>query len=446
MQEHSRKYLSLDAWVAERIRTDQGLLTGASIRCHQQRMAKAAAIRASKRSPFHRRLSGLDFDDWASLPFTTSEDLRNRGLQMLCTSLGEIGRVVTLETSGTTGTPKRIYFTQEDQENTVEFFRAGMGSFTAPGERVLILLPGDRTGSIGQLLRIALERWGAVPISHGSVRELVRSHNVLVESRAELLVGIPNQVLALARYSEAAGLAAEMSVRKVLLSTDRVSNAVIAELKRIWGCEVYRYYGMTEAGLGWGMECACHQGYHLYEADFLTEIIDPATGLPVPEGQEGEIVLTTLTRNGMPMLRYRTGDLSRFVPEPCPCGSMLRRLDTIRARVDGMISLAAGGTLTLGELDDALLDLPGILDFTAAFQTCREDDRLMLRAEFLGEAPPPEAVIQRIAGISVLQMALQTKRLRLDVVTVSWDASFIPAIGKRKILMHREELKQGTTD
>ncbi len=433
MRDVTRDYLPLDTWVGQRIGAEEGKLTPEMIRAYQQKKLQETITYASQNSPFHRRLTEKHPGEWQEVPFTTQEDIRFQGLQMLCISQGEIGRVVTLETSGTSGPPKRLYFTGEDQDNTIEFFRAGMATFTAPGQRVLILLPGERPGSIGSLLHSAIEGLGAHPIPHGMARNLLETHQKLMDSKADILVGVPSQILALARYSEGTDSAHKATVSRILLSTDYVSETVVRELKRIWGCEVYRYYGMTEAGLGWGIECACHNGYHLYEADFFTEMVCPDTGQPVPDGQAGEVVFTTLTRKGMPMIRYRTGDLSRFIPEPCPCGSKLRRLDTIRVRTDGVKKLKNGGTFTMGELDDVLLDLPGILDFKAALMEAEGCDTLSIQAEFLYASLKDSAVIERLGRITSLAKAQENDLLKVEVHPIDYDSRFVPAIGKRKI-------------
>ncbi len=101
---------------------------------------------------------------------------------------------------------------------------------------------------------------------------------------------------------------------------------------------------MTEAGFGLGMECTAHEGYHLYESDFFTEIVDPLTGEVLPDGVEGEVVLTTLKREGMPLIRYKTGDLSKMMACPCPCGSKLKRLGPIETRINGRLILKNGGS------------------------------------------------------------------------------------------------------
>ena len=113
---------------------------------------------------------------------------------------------------------------------------------------------------------------------------------------------------------------------------------------------MYNHYGTTEMGLGGGVDCAAHAGLHLREADLLFEIVDPASGAPLAAGEEGEIVFTTLTREAMPLVRYRTGDLGRFAVEPCPCGSSLRLLAPVRERLDDVATLAGRRAAEPGRL------------------------------------------------------------------------------------------------
>ena len=188
---------------------------------------------ARERSPFYRwRLRGLPdrplagLDDLTSLPFTTIEDLRREHRGMLCTSQGEVARIVTLRSSGTTAEPKRLYFSQEDLELTLDFFHHGMSTLTGPGRTVLILLPGSTPDSVGDLLARALGRLGARGVVHGPVKDPVRTLELMIREGVSCLVGIPTQVLSLARHAKGADLPPGQ-VRSVLLTTDYVSRAKI---------------------------------------------------------------------------------------------------------------------------------------------------------------------------------------------------------------------------
>ncbi len=366
-----RTVTPLEPWIAGKIGNTSKRITRDQIASYQLEMLNATINRALRFSSYYRRLlvrCGLKeisrLEDFTEYPLTAADDIRQHASQMVCISQSYISRVVTLATSGTTGSPKRLYFTQSDQDLTVDFFRCGISSFAAEGDKMLILLPGEISGSVGHLIVRALQRLNVVPLPYGFAEKASQAVAIMCREQATCLVGVPVQVLAMARYWQRWGKS-DWKPKNILLSTDHVPDVIVRELKRIWGCEVYAHYGMTEMGLGGGIECAFHEGYHLREADLYFEIIDPVSLRPVPDGEYGEVVFTTLTRQGMPLIRYRTGDISRFIPEPCPCGSQLRRLESIKSRKDGRVYFGSTHSITMADLDEKLFALPEVIDFKA---------------------------------------------------------------------------------
>jgi phenylacetate-CoA ligase len=327
----------LQPWIARKIGCPPETLTRAAIEAYQLEKLNETLALCRARSQFYRqKLAGFperlpSLTELQALPFTTAVDVRERPLALLCVSQSEIARVVTLDQPAAGGPPKRLYFTAADLELTCDFFHIGMSTFTAPGDRVLILLPCDRPGSVGDLLAQGLARLGAEGLRHGLVSDMAQTLAVLHAERPSGIVGVPGQVLALAEASRRQP-EPPLRLNSVLLSADFAPPATVQAIERAWGCTVYNHYGMTEMGLGGGVECAARQGYHLREADLLFEIVDPVTGALLPDGEMGEIVFTTLTRQGMPLLRYRTGDMSRFLPGECACGTVLRRLEVLQKR------------------------------------------------------------------------------------------------------------------
>ena len=413
------KITPLEGWISEHIGANGTGLSRERIEAYQLGRLRETIDWAKARSPFYRErlasVSGRDLgclEDLAGFPFTTEEDIRRQPLRFLCVSQSEVSRVVTLQTSGTTGNPKRIYFTADDQERTIDFFHHGMSTLAGPGERILILLPGALPGSVGDLLAKGLERLGAAGIAHGLVREAAQTLAVMEQERIDTLVGIPTQVLGLARLS--GGKAAPGSV---LLSTDHVPEAVSKELRRIWGCEVYTHYGMTEMGFGGGVECKARRGYHLREADLYVEIADPGTGSPALEGKPGEVVFTTLTRRGMPLIRYRTGDVSRFVQDPCPCGTVLKTLARVKNRLCSIRHLEQGGSLGMADLDEAIFPVDGVVDFSASLTRERGQDRLLIKAQVTGldNRRALAAIEEALKTVPVIRSALRGGSLSLEV-------------------------------
>ena len=429
----------LESWMAQRLGAKQ--LHREQIEAYQVLRLRETVRWARLHSAFYReRLADLSEDDLRSLhdlprlPFTSADDLRRNPLRFLCISQGEVARVMTLQTSGTTGAPKRLYFTAEDQERTSDFFQHGMSTLAGPRDRVLSLLPGGCPGSQGELLATGLRRLGAVGISHGPVQNVEHTLEVMAREGVDVLVGLPVQILALARHGPGRG-----APRGVVLCSDHAPEAIRRALRRLWDCEVYTHYGMTEMGLGGGVECQAHFGYHLRELDLCFEIIDPHTGEPVREGETGEVVFTTLSRRGMPLIRYRTGDRSRFLPASCPCGTVLKSLEKVSSRINGHIALACGEVLTMADLDEALFPLEGLLDFDAVFSRAGEIDLLRLGVYAQDEHGDGLAVAVRRAlqAIPALRTASDEGRLKLSIGLQTKGAAPARGTAKRAIVVER---------
>ena len=318
---------------------------------------------AREHSPFYREhLSAVRPEDIRSradlgkIPFTTSDQLRASPQSWLCCGAKEVERIVTLKTSGTTDFPKRVFFRREDQERTVDFFAHGMGELVSPGDRVLILMPGQQPGSVGDLLKRALERVGVSAIIGGPVADIGASCDLLRASGCSCIVGIPVQVLGLAEYAARLPAGQRPRLRSALLSADAAHPALKTRVGTLLNCQVFDHFGMTEMGFGVAVECSAHEGCHLRENDILAEVVDPETGTVLPDGQPGELVFTTLDLRAMPFIRYRTGDRGMLLPGHCPCGSFIKRLLPQGGR------LADGGKLWA--LDGVLLACPDVVDYT----------------------------------------------------------------------------------
>ncbi|WP_054029553.1 DVU_1553 family AMP-dependent CoA ligase [Desulfatitalea tepidiphila] len=405
-----------------------------------QTLARAA------RSPYYRRqweglgIPRLDrIDELRRLPFTPSDVLRREPLELVCGSQGAVARVVTLHSSGTTGDPKRIFFDEEDLERTVDFFHHGMTTLVKPGQRVLILLPGELPDSVGDLLRRALARMNAVGLAYGLVQDPRHAIQAILDLRIDALVGIPVQVLALARHEDRAWIAPG-TIQSVLLSTDYVPRAIVSCIREAWHCPVFQHYGMTEMGYGGALACGAHDGYHLREADLLFEVVDPVTHEPIDHGgRPGEIVFTTLTRYTMPLIRYRTGDLASWIDGPCPCGATLRRMGWVQGRLGESVRLSDGVTLDLASLDEALFALPDVLNFQATLKTSDGQDalqvRLMVRRRDTRLPPQADAALRRVPAV---RAALANGSLVLAPISMESGAGLTGPAAKRKIVVERE--------
>jgi phenylacetate-CoA ligase len=194
-------------------------------------------------------------------------------------------------------------------------------------------------------------------------------------------------------------------------------------------------------GLGGGVECEVRQGYHMREADLLFEIVDPTSGRSLPDGEIGEIVFTTLSRDAMPLLRYRTGDLSRVLPDPCPCGTMLRRLEKVRGKVRELVRLRSGDWLGIADLDEVLFALHGVVNYFACLTIGRNVDRLEI-AIYAGsqkDGPEPEKVLGTLNRVPAIAHATATRHLILEPIRFSTEDWIKTGATKRAIVLRHEE-------
>ena len=320
----------MDDWIAKKINCKSLKLERDDLSRWQLDRINQTLAHAAESSSFYRSLFGTvrlsSLAEITKLPFTTPSDLKADPYRMVCVHPNEISRIVTLKTSGSTGEAKRVFFTEADLELCTDYFHYGMRNMVDETDIIGILFPYRTPASVGDQLIRGLWRLGAETVALFGFPDSEIS-SLISFKKITSLAGTPKQLAELAKlYPQHA------SIKTVLLSADFVSDDVRETIRRAWGAEVFEHYGMTEMGLGCAVSCECQSGYHVREADLYLEIIDPVTGETVPDGTWGEIVFTTLTRVGMPFIRYRTGDISRWKTEPCSCGSKLKILDYIQDR------------------------------------------------------------------------------------------------------------------
>jgi len=431
---------SLEAMISKSIGRSSSPLSRSEIESYQAERLCSLVDFCRERSVFYRRtftdagvttIKGME--NLTELPLTGEDDLRSHGSQMVCVSQDAVVRIITLQSSGTTGHPKRLHFTDADLQRTLDFFHHGMLSLVDPGQTVAILLPGATPDSTGHMLAQALQRMKVAAAILGLVNDPALAARTLHELQPDVLVGFPVQLLAIARM--ATSLKLQLGpIRSVLLCSDYIPESLSSQLAKLLACEIFSHYGTVETGLGGGVDCGAHCGLHVRETDLLFEIIDPKTTNPLAIGQWGEIVVTTITRTGMPLIRYRTGDRGRLLPDPCPCGSHIRRLDRVFGRLGQVHTLGNGQQLALQTLDELLFPLPGLLDFRAVLTAKRGHEKLHLR---LVAIPGDEDVLLRQVS---QRMATLLAKLKLELVlTIDPTPTIHP--GKRILEIKRQEIR-----
>ena len=289
--------------------------------------------------------------DLQKLPFTTAEMLAEHPGRYLLTSQGDVTRVISGATSGTTGPAKRVFYTETDTAHTVWLFEAGIGEMLHPGEKCFIAFPFTGPFGLGDLIAQAVENLGGIPIRAGFGQPWGEVLDLIQATKPETYIGFPVVLLSLARlWGE------DFPIRRALVSADACPDGVMAELEKAMGSKLYPHYGSRECGLGGAVTCPAFKGTHLRENHIIPEIIDEQ-GNVLPDGEYGELVLTTIGLEAMPLIRYRTGDYTRILP-PCPCGGVTRRLDMVSRR-EGEISMEA--------LDSVLFPIPELVDYRVSF-------------------------------------------------------------------------------
>ena len=327
-------------------------LTREGLESLQLKWLNETLVKLKERGGFYKDYpEKLDcLQDLQKLPFTTAEDLSANPGKFLLTSQSEVSRVISGATSGTTGPAKRVFYTDQDTEYTVGFFAAGISEMLTAGERCLIAFPFTGPFGLGDLIARAVERLGAIPVKAGFGQPWEKLMALVRETQPETYIGFPVTLLSLARmYGEG------FPVCRALVSGDACPSGVIAELERLLGSKLYPHYGSRECGLGGAVTCYAHEGMHLRENHIIPEIIDE-NGKVLPDGEYGELVITTIGADAMPLIRYRTGDYTRILPS-CPCGGVTKRLDMVSRRE---------GAISMEDLDSILFRIQGLVDYRAS--------------------------------------------------------------------------------
>ena len=325
-------------------------VTRESLDLLQLRKLNAVLRREKARGGFYKDLPAHlnSLAELQTLPFTTDEDLAQNAPGLLLCSQAEIRRILSDATSGTTGKAKRVFYTEGDLAGTVKLFTAGLGELIFPGSVTMICFPFSGPNSLGELISEAITRLGARPLKLGAGLTYGEYASVMEKERPDSFVGMPVQLLNILR------VCGRGSLRRALVSGDACPEVVLRGCEEILGARLFPHYGSREMALGGAICCPAHAGMHLRENHVIAEIIDDA-GRPLPPGEIGELVITTIGMEAMPLIRYRTGDYTRILPGPCPCGSAVLRLDTVTRK----------GGAQLAVLDEMLFSLPFVADYRA---------------------------------------------------------------------------------
>jgi len=331
----------------------------------QTERLKAVVENARKSTFYEERLRGFDVNsisspaDITKLPLTSKDDLRSQYPYGLLTR--PLEQFVRLHaSSGTTGSPTAIFYTRKDIDTWANLMARSMYAVGVRSTDVLQNMSGYGlfTGGLG--IHNGSERLGCltIPAGAGNTRrqiKLIRDFNVTV------LHIIPSFALYFSEKVREEGFDPEdMPWRIALIGAEPHTEEIRQRIEELMHIKAYNSYGMSEMnGPGVAFECTEQSGMHVWEDAYIPEIIDPATGKHVAEGEIGELVMTTLTREGMPIIRYRTRDLTRFIPGECACGRVHRRIDRIAGRADDML-IVKGVNIYPMQIEQVLMGIPEV--------------------------------------------------------------------------------------
>ncbi len=304
-------------------------------------------LQRALQSPFYKKVDQQTslsvenihyIEDIQKLPFTTKQDLRASYPFGLATSNPKENGVRIHCSSGTTGNPTLIAYSKQDIDNWANLVARSLYMVGVRNTDVFQNSSGYGmfTGGLG--FQYGAERLGAltVPAAAGNSKRQVK---FITDFQTTTLHAIPSYAVRLAEVFQEEGLdPLQSSLKTLIIGAEPHTEQQRRNIENLLGVKAYNSFGMTEMnGPGVGFECKEQNGMHLWEDNYLVEIIDPDSGAPLPIGEVGELVLTTLNRELMPLIRYRTRDLTRILPHSCPCGRTHLLIDRITGRSDDMI-------------------------------------------------------------------------------------------------------------
>jgi phenylacetate-CoA ligase len=297
-------------------------------------------------------------ENFEKLPFTGKEELRNAyPLGLLAVDDEQVVRIHS--SSGTTGTPVIIPYTQKDVDDWALMFKRCYETAGVTAKDRVHITPGYGLWTAGIGFQLGAERLGAmtIPMGPGNTDKQLK---MMEDLKSTVLCATSSYALLLAEEIERRRIRDRIHLKKSLIGSERWGEKMRRRIAAELGVELYDIYGLTEIyGPGIGVSCSHACGMHIWTDYLYYEVIDPHTGAVVGPGEIGELVITTLCKEGAPLIRYRTHDLTREIPGDCPCGSPFPRIDTLIGRSDDMIKVR-GVMIYPGKIDEFLASVPDV--------------------------------------------------------------------------------------
>ncbi len=324
-------------------------------------------------------------EDFEKLPFSSKDDLRNAyplGIQAVPDE--EVVRIHS--SSGTTGKPVIIPYTAKDVDDWAIMFARCYETAGITNKDRIQITPGYGLWTAGIGFQAGCEKLGAmaVPMGPGNTEKQLQ---MMQDLKTTVITATSSYALLLAEEINKRGLKDKIHLKKGVFGSERWSNKMRSYIQNELGIELYDIYGLTEIyGPGIGISCEKESGIHYWDDYVYIEIIDPKTGKVLPDGEEGEIVITTLVKEGAPLIRFRTHDISRIIPEKCSCGSCYPRIDIIKGRSDDMFKVH-GVNMFPSQVEEILQNIDGAsseYNITIAHDDEKNKDIMIVTVEIEG--------------------------------------------------------------
>ena len=304
-------------------------------------------------------IDGIDSQEaFEALPFSSKEDLRNAyplGIQAVPDE--EVVRIHS--SSGTTGKPVIIPYTEKDVNDWAIMFARCYETAGITSQDRIQITPGYGLWTAGIGFQAGCEKLGAmaIPMGPGNTEKQLQ---MMMDLKSTVITATSSYALLLSEEITKRDLKDKICLKKGVIGSERWSDKMRDSIRKGLGIELYDIYGLTEIyGPGIGISCEHENGMHYWDDYIYLEIIDPVTGKPVPDGEEGEIVITTLVKEGAPLIRFRTHDISRILPGECDCGSKYPRIDIIKGRSDDMFKVH-GVNMFPSQIEDLIQNVDGV--------------------------------------------------------------------------------------
>jgi phenylacetate-coenzyme A ligase PaaK-like adenylate-forming protein len=315
---------------------------------------------------------------------------------------------------------------------------AGIGTVADPNDTVLILLPDGRPNSQADLLYKGVKKIGATPVVDNVDLSAEKLFGAIKETRCAVIFGYTRKLFRLTRELQTTHDLRALGVRVLFLAAEYLPDAMRHAFQSSWGSRIHTHYGLTEMGLGVAVECEAGNGYHFNEADLLLEIVDPRTGEVATEGDEGELVFTTLNREAMPLLRYRTHDLSRLIPEPCACGATsLLKIDRVKKRLENIVIFGSGDEIYPAFFDDLLFEIPGLVDYQVTVTNETGKDRLDFKIELLPNETTIPEITKKLLAAPLVAKNLSAGTMAAPRIELAAHGSLAAVSREKKMILDR---------